>query len=143
MTAIPCAHVQPQQLHASRNTYGLHVLEERTHNDLHRQCPGAFCLLVVLHANAEQISKSNLGDIICNVLIVLEVCIIDACVAGLDFEIRLKNRIRTQVLINPCQIVLTIFTPFSDGWTDSASFHRLGPVKPWPQLNNASQLCFL
>lgn len=30
---------------------------------------------------------------------------------------------------------LTILTPAKDGWTQLASFHFLGPVLPWPQVD--------
>jgi len=43
----------------------------------------------VLHPDSEQISKPNLGHVVCNVLIVLQISIADVCVAGLDRDIGL------------------------------------------------------
>jgi len=43
----------------------------------------------VLHPDSEQISKPNLGHVVCNVLVVLQVSVADVCVAGLDRDIGL------------------------------------------------------
>jgi hypothetical protein len=53
--------------------------------------PGAFPLVLVgvLHANAQEVTESDLGDVVRDVLVVLEVSAVDLGIAGNNTEIRL------------------------------------------------------
>jgi hypothetical protein len=90
----------------------------------------------ILHLYSEQVSETNLGDVVGDVLVVQQVGVIDigrawlVCGVGLDGRAALERGWKGSGVR-----ILTILTPSKEGWTDPASFQTLGPVVPIPQLD--------
>lgn len=100
----------------------------------------ARCFTPPSHANAQEIAKANLGNVVANVLVVHKCCVLDVSLARGISGIGLERA--TVSAIAACEVCEgkakhTIKTPASEGWTHLASFHALGPMLPCPHVDSA------
>jgi hypothetical protein len=85
------------------------------------------------HLNAEEIAQADLINVVGNVLVVNEISSRYIAVSRLNRNVGLKKFISTIIALKVVS-QLTIVVPARSGWTQAASFHFGGAIRPLPQV---------